>query len=84
MRDEWEIDEGSQEVRSLADQFQNLEFEDDAVDEVLREEAELLIPFSVSNDVLELKRLFKSAQSSLQQQAIRLLPILPWKDMRIS
>lgn len=67
MRDEWEIDEDSREVGSLADQFQNLEFEDNVVDEVLREEAQWLISFSVSNDVLELKRFFKSAKSSLQQ-----------------
>ena len=51
MRDEREIDEDSREVGSLAGQLQNLEFEDNVVDKVLKKEAQWPISFSASSSL---------------------------------
>lgn len=73
-RDEWEINEDSPPVESLANRLQSLEFGkttehhvQTAGDKVLEEEAKWLMSFCVSNDVIELQRFLRIARSSQQR-----------------
>ena len=75
LRDEWKMEEDGQQVKDLAEQVQSLGLKHtggfyaqrSTFDEVLEEEAQWLMSYCVTNDVVEFKHFSRTTKSSLQQ-----------------